>query len=39
LKYPVKLKGTRRCVHGAEFQAEEKLFPELEEAKKVLKTL
>ena len=39
LKYPVKLKGTRRCVHGPEFQAEEKLFPKLEEAKQVLKTL
>ena len=35
----MKLKGTRRCVHGAEFQAEEKLFPELDEAKKILKTL
>jgi len=39
LKYPVRLKGTRRCVHSAEFQAEEKLFPKLEEARKVLKTL
>ncbi|MGO9440189.1 MAG: SprT-like domain-containing protein [Terriglobales bacterium] len=39
LKYPVKLKGTRRCVHGAEFQAEEKLFPRVEEAKKMLRTL
>ena len=27
LKHPVKLRGSRRCVHGAEFQAEEKLFP------------
>ena len=39
LKYPVKLKGTRRCVHGTELQAEEKLFPRVEEAKKMLKTL
>jgi hypothetical protein len=27
LKHPVKLRGSRRCVHGPEFQAEEKLFP------------
>jgi predicted metal-dependent hydrolase len=39
LKYPVKLRGSRRCVHGAEFQAEEKLFPHLEEAKAFLKRL
>jgi len=39
LKYPVKLRGSRRCVHGPEFQAEEKLFPHLEEAKKFLKSL
>ena len=39
LKYPVKLRGSRRCVHGPEFQAEEKLFPHLEEAKAFLKTL
>lgn len=39
LKYPVKLRGSRRCVHGPEFQAEEKLFPQLEEAKKFLKAL
>lgn len=39
LKHPVKLRGSRRCVHSAEFQAEEKLFPYLEEAKKFLKTL
>jgi hypothetical protein len=29
LKHPVKLKGSRRCVHSREFLAEEKLFPEL----------
>ena len=39
LKHPVRLRGNRRCVHGPEFQAEERLFPELEEAKKFLKTL
>jgi SprT-like family len=39
LKHPVKLRGSRRCVHGPEFQAEEKLFPELDRAKDFLKTL
>ena len=39
LKHPVKLRGSRRCVHGPEFQAEEKLFPELARAKAFLKTL
>ena len=39
LKHPVKLRGSRRCVHGPEFQAEEKLFPQLDEAKKFLKAL
>jgi hypothetical protein len=39
LKHPVRLKGSRRCVHSAEFQAEEKLFPSLEEAKSFLRRL
>ncbi len=39
LKHPVKLRGSRRCVHGPEFQAEEKLFPHLEQAKMFLKSL
>jgi SprT-like family protein len=39
LKHPVKLRGSRRCVHGPEFQAEEKLFPQLDEAKAFLKKL
>ena len=39
LKHPVKLRGSRRCVHGPAFQAEEKLFPQLEDAKKFLKRL
>jgi hypothetical protein len=37
LKHPVKLRGTRRCVHSREFQMEERLFPELEKAQKFLK--
>jgi predicted metal-dependent hydrolase len=39
LKHPVKLRGSRRCVHSSEFQAEEKLFPLLEHAKAFLKHL
>lgn len=39
LKHPVKLKGSRRCVHSKEFQQEEKIFPHLEQAKKFLKIL
>jgi len=39
LKHPVKLRGSRRCVHGPEFQAEERLFPELEKARAFLKML
>jgi predicted metal-dependent hydrolase len=39
LKHPVKLRGGRRCVHGKEFQAEEKLFPHLLQAKTFLRTL
>ena len=39
LKHPVKLRGSRRCVHGPDFQAEEKLFPEFELAKAFLKKL
>jgi len=39
LKHPVKLNGSRRCVHPKAFQEEEKLFPELEKAKRLLKHL
>ena len=39
LKHPVKLRGNRRCVHSAAFQAEERLFPGLENAKQFLKRL
>ena len=39
LKHPVRVKAGRRCVHSREFQAEERLFPELEQAKAYLKRL
>ena len=39
LKYPVKLKGSRRCVHPAAFQEEERRFAHFEQAKKFLSTL
>jgi predicted metal-dependent hydrolase len=39
LKHPVKLRGSRRCVHSAEFQAEEKLFPRVDDANAFLKRL
>ncbi len=39
LKHPVRLRGSRRCVHSAEFQEEEKLFPRLEDAKRFLHRL
>jgi hypothetical protein len=39
LKHPVKLRGSRRCVHPKEFTEEEQLFPHLEEAKAYLKKL
>lgn len=39
LKHPVKLRGSRRRVHGPEFKAEENLFPQIHEAKKFLKRL
>ena len=39
LKHPVRLRGSRRCVHSAEFQAEEKLFPHMAEANVFLKRL
>jgi len=35
----VRLRGSRRCVHSAEFQAEEKLFPLATEANAFLKRL
>jgi hypothetical protein len=39
LKHPVKLRGSRRCVHSTEFQAEEKQFPRVAEANAFLKRL
>ncbi len=39
LRHPVKAKNGRRCVHPREFQAEENLFPDLDLAKKYLRTL
>jgi hypothetical protein len=39
LKHPVKLRGSRRCVHSSEFQAEEREFPQLDAAKNFLKVL
>ncbi len=39
LKHPVKLRGSRRCVHSAEFQADEKQFPDLDQAQKFLRLL
>jgi predicted metal-dependent hydrolase len=39
LKHPVRLRGSRRCVHSAEFQAEEKLFPHMAQANAFLKKL
>ena len=39
LKHPVRLRGSRRCVHSSHFQEEEKLFPHLERAKQFLKKL
>jgi hypothetical protein len=39
LKHPVKVRGGRRCVHSAEFRAEEKLFPQLAEAKRFLREI
>lgn len=38
-KHPVRLRGSRRCVHSAEFQAEEREFPRLEAAKNFLRIL
>jgi predicted metal-dependent hydrolase len=39
LKHPVKTRGGRRCVHSREFNAEERQFPELEQALEFLKRL
>lgn len=39
LRFPVKMRGSRRCVHSAEFRAEERRFPGWAEAEAALKRL
>jgi|SRR6185437_15838753 len=39
LRFPVRMRGSRRCVHSAEFRAEERRFPGWQEAEAALKTL
>lgn len=39
LKHPVRLRGSRRCVHSPEFQAEEARFAGLSQAKQFLRQL
>jgi len=39
LKYPVRMRGLRRCVHSREFKAEEARFPQLAEALAFIKRL
>ena len=39
LTHPVRLRGSRRSVHPRQFHDDEKLFPQLEEAKQFLKRL
>ena len=39
LKHPVKMRGLRRCVHSREFKAEERQFPQLQEALAFIKRL
>ena len=39
LRYPVEHRGARRCVHTPEFKQAERAFPELTQAKSILKTI
>jgi predicted metal-dependent hydrolase len=39
LRFPVRLRGSRRCVHSHEFLAEERRFPQWEEAQCFLRHL
>ncbi len=39
LKHPVKMRGSRRSVHGKEFRQDEEAFPQIKEARLFLKTL
>ncbi|MGH9413278.1 MAG: M48 family peptidase [Terriglobales bacterium] len=39
LRFPVRMRGSRRCVHSAEFKAEERRFPAWQQAEAALKRL
>lgn len=39
LLHPIRMQGTRRTVHGKEFRADERAFPQFEQAQAFLKTL
>jgi hypothetical protein len=39
LKHPVRMRGTRRCVHSREFKSDEARFPQLAEAMAFIKRL
>ncbi len=39
IKHPTEIRGHRRCVHTAAFQAEEREFPGYEKAKRMLRSL
>ncbi len=39
LKYPVRMRGSRRSVHTAEFRSEERRFPRLDAARRFLRRL
>lgn len=39
LRHPVEHRGARRCVHTPEFKAAERQFPDLEQARRLLKAL
>ncbi len=39
LRHPVRLRGSRRCVHPPAFQAEERRFPHLAQARRFLRSL
>jgi len=39
LRFPVRMKGSRRCVHSSEFRREERRFPQWQEAELALRRL
>ncbi|MBC7927568.1 MAG: M48 family metallopeptidase [Bryobacteraceae bacterium] len=39
LRYPVEHRGARRCVHTPEFKAAERTFPQMKEARELLRKL